>query len=82
MNPVLALGQLLTPNVLSNRFLESVGDHRATTFEPLWAMVSVWHCFFYVTDGLVDMLKHSIRLLIHYLKFWEVPVPPRVVPAF
>jgi hypothetical protein len=21
------------------------------------------------------MLKHSIRLVIHYLKFWEVPVP-------
>ncbi|MGB3669900.1 MAG: IS1 family transposase, partial [Phormidesmis sp.] len=21
------------------------------------------------------MLKHSIRLLIHYLKFWDVPVP-------
>ncbi len=23
----------------------------------------------------VEMLKHSIRLVIHYLKFWEVPVP-------
>ena len=23
----------------------------------------------------VEMLKHSIRLLIHYLKFKEVPVP-------
>jgi insertion element IS1 protein InsB len=22
-----------------------------------------------------QMLEHSIRLLIHYLKFWEVPVP-------
>ena len=21
------------------------------------------------------MLKHSIRLLIHYLRFWDVPVP-------
>jgi len=21
------------------------------------------------------MLKHSMRLVIHYLKFWEVPVP-------
>ena len=21
------------------------------------------------------MLRHSIRLLIHYLKFWDVPVP-------
>ena len=25
----------------------------------------------------VNMLKHSIRLLIHYLKFGDVPVPPR-----
>ncbi len=24
-----------------------------------------------------EMLRHSIRLLIHYLKFWEVPVPPK-----
>ncbi len=24
----------------------------------------------------VEMLKHSIRLLLHYLKFWDVPVPP------
>ena len=23
----------------------------------------------------VEMLKHSVRLLIHYLKFWDVPVP-------
>jgi hypothetical protein len=23
----------------------------------------------------VEMLKHSIRLVIHYLKFWDVPVP-------
>ena len=23
----------------------------------------------------VEMLKHSIRLLLHYLKFGEVPVP-------
>jgi hypothetical protein len=23
----------------------------------------------------VEMLKHSMRLVIHYLKFWEVPVP-------
>lgn len=22
-----------------------------------------------------EMLKHSIRLLLHYLKFWDVPVP-------
>ncbi|MBD1925979.1 IS1 family transposase, partial [Trichocoleus sp. FACHB-90] len=24
----------------------------------------------------VEMLKHSVRLLLHYLKFWDVPVPP------
>ena len=112
-----------------------VGDHSAGTFEPLWAIVSLWHCFFYVTVraalpkalGLkvypqyipngdqivcktymtrvegentrlrhylarlhrktlcysksVEMLKHSIRLLIHYLKFWDVPIPPRAVPV-
>ncbi len=23
----------------------------------------------------VEMLKHAIRLLLHYLKFWDVPVP-------
>ena len=23
----------------------------------------------------IDMLKHSVRLLIHYLKFGDVPVP-------
>ncbi len=23
----------------------------------------------------VDRLKHSVRLLLHYLKFWDVPVP-------
>lgn len=27
----------------------------------------------------VDMLQHSIRLLIHYLKFGEVPVPLRPI---
>ena len=100
-----------------------MGDHSAETFEPLWAIVSLWRCFFYITDGLkvypnyipdgdqivcktymtrvegentrlrhylarlhrktlcysksVEMLKNSIRLLIHYLKFWDVPVPPR-----
>lgn len=25
------------------------------------------------------MLQHSIRLLIHYLKFKDVPVPPRLI---
>ena len=105
-----------------------VGDHSAKTFEPLWAIVSLWQCFFYITDGLkvypnyipggdqivcktymtrvegentrlrhylarlhrktlcysksVDMLKNSIRMLIHYLKFWDVPVPPRRAPAY
>ena len=24
----------------------------------------------------IEMLGYSIRLLIHYLKFWEVPIPP------
>ena len=28
-----------------------VGDHSAETFRPLWAIVSVWQCYFYVTDG-------------------------------
>jgi IS1 family transposase len=28
-----------------------VGDHRAETFEPLWDLVKVWQCFFYVSDG-------------------------------
>jgi len=30
----------------------------------------------------LEMLKHSVRLLIHYLKFWDVPVPVRVIPEF
>ncbi|MEO1621137.1 MAG: IS1 family transposase [Cyanobacteria bacterium J06632_3] len=100
-----------------------VGARSAKTFEPLWTIVSLWRCFFFLTDGLkvytkfirvgdqivsktymtrvegentrlrhylarlhrktlcysksLEMLKHSIRLLIHYLKFWDVPVPPR-----
>jgi insertion element IS1 protein InsB len=100
-----------------------LGDHSATTFEPLWAIVEAWHCYFYVTDGWpvypmfipdgdqivcktymtrvegentrlrhylarlhrktlsysksVDMLAHSVRLLIHYLKFEDVPLPHR-----
>ena len=29
-----------------------MGDHSAQTFEPVWAIVSLWQCFFYVTDGL------------------------------
>lgn len=99
----------------------AVGDHSAETFQPLWQAVTVWQCFFWVSDGnpvypafipdgdqivsktymtrvegentrlrhylarlhrktlcyskSVDMLKHSIRLLIHYLKFGEVPIP-------
>ena len=105
-----------------------VGDHSAKTFEPLWAVVSLWNYFFYITDGLkvypyyildgdqivcktymtrvegentrlrpylarlhrktlcysksLERLKNSIRLLIHYLKFWDVPVPPRQDPAY
>ena len=26
------------------------------------------------------MLRHSIRLLLHYSKFWDVPVPHRFIP--
>lgn len=98
-----------------------LGDHSAKTFEPLWALVSTWQCYFYITDGwsvypgfipegdqiisktymtrvegentrlrhdlarlhrktlcyskTEEMLRHSIRLLLHYLKFWDVPVP-------
>jgi IS1 family transposase len=98
-----------------------VGDHSAATFRPLWDALSVWRCYFWVSDGnpvypgfipagdqivsktymtrvegentrlrhylarlhrktlcyskSVEMLKHSIRLLIHYLKFTDVPVP-------
>ena len=97
------------------------GDHSTQTFEPLWELVRLWDCYFYVTDGWSvypgfipdgdqiisktymtrvegentrlrqnlarlhrptlcyskseEMLKHSIRLLLHYLKFWDVPVP-------
>ena len=28
----------------------------------------------------IEMLGYSIRLLIHYLKFWEVPIPARFIP--
>ena len=28
-----------------------IGDYSAKTFEPLWAIVATWQCFFYVTDG-------------------------------
>ncbi len=28
----------------------------------------------------VEMLKHSLRLLIHYLKFGDVPLSPRFIP--
>jgi IS1 family transposase len=99
----------------------TIGDRSAATFESVWVVVSLWQCYFYVTDGYkvypqyipdgdqivsktymtrvegentrlrhylarlarktlcyskcVNMLKHSIRLLLHYLKFGEVPVP-------
>ena len=100
-----------------------IGDHSAETFEPLWAQVEKWNCYFYVTDGWkvypqfisdgdqiisktymtrvegentrlrhylarlhrktlcysksVEMLKYSVRLLIHYLYWKDVPVPYR-----
>ena len=28
-----------------------VGDRSAKTFQKLWAMVRLWECFFYVSDG-------------------------------
>ncbi|MBW4654052.1 MAG: IS1 family transposase, partial [Kaiparowitsia implicata GSE-PSE-MK54-09C] len=28
----------------------------------------------------VEMLAHSVRLLLHSLKFDDVPVPPRFIP--
>jgi hypothetical protein len=28
-----------------------VGDHSSQTFKPLWAIVQLWHSYFYVTDG-------------------------------
>lgn len=28
-----------------------IGDHSAETFKPLWDIVSLWGCYFYVTDG-------------------------------
>ncbi len=98
-----------------------VGDHSAATFRSLWDGISIWQCYFWVSDGnpvypgfipagdqivsktymirvegentrlrhylarlhrktlcyskSVKMLKHSLRLLIHYLKFRDVPVP-------
>ena len=98
-----------------------IGDHSSETFRPLWDLVSLWQCYFYVTDGWsvypqfipngdqiisttymtrvegentrlrhylarlhrktlcysksIEMLKYSVRLLVHYLKFWDVPVP-------
>jgi len=40
-----------TPNKYSDEFKRDFGDHSAKTFEPLWAIVATWQCFFYVTDG-------------------------------
>lgn len=28
-----------------------VGDHSAATFRPLWDAISVWQCYFWVSDG-------------------------------
>ena len=102
----------------------SVGSWATTVPQharSLWNAISVWECYFWVSDGnpvypgfiptgdqivsktymtrvegentrlrhylarlhrrtlcyskSVEMLKHSLRLLIHYLKFRDVPVP-------
>lgn len=29
-----------------------------------------------------QMLKHSIRLLLHYLKFWDIPIPQSFITSF
>ena len=29
-----------------------------------------------------EMLRHSIRLLLHYLKFWDVPIPHWFIASF
>jgi hypothetical protein len=29
-----------------------------------------------------EMLRHSIRLLLHYLKFWDVPIPQGFMASF
>lgn len=28
-----------------------LGAHSAKTFEPLWAIVGEWQCYFYITDS-------------------------------
>ncbi len=28
-----------------------IGDHSAETFKPLWDIVCLWQCYFYVSDG-------------------------------
>ena len=28
-----------------------VGDHSAATFRPLWDAISIWQCYFWVSDG-------------------------------
>jgi insertion element IS1 protein InsB len=29
----------------------TVGDHSAATFRPLWSVIAVWQCYFWVSDG-------------------------------
>jgi hypothetical protein len=31
---------------------------------------------------MLNKLKHSIRLLLHYLKFGDVPVPQQIISLF
>ena len=37
--------------VIHNEKPPVLGDHSAETFRPLWALVSTWKSYFYVTDG-------------------------------
>ena len=114
-------GSLTTVNHFSQGVLAwTLGDRSSQTFEPLWTLIKVWQCYFWVTDGdcvykmfinsedqiisktymtrvegenirlrhylarlhrktlcyskSEQMLRHSIRLLIHYLKYKSIPI--------
>ena len=103
-----------------------LGDRSSQTFQPLWEIVKLWQCYFYVTDGWtvypsfipdgdqivcktymtrvegentrlrhylarlhrktlcysksLAMLKYSIRLLVYYLRFGDVPFFSLLIP--